>query len=802
MLAALGLLLALTTAPDSLIYNGRQNQLEVQPPRFADADIEIDGRLDEPRWAEAAVLGGFTQYEPVEGIEASEPTEVRVFYTDDAIYFGIRAYDSDPSGILARLGERDRAAFGDDWVRIMLDTFDDQRQAYVFYVSPLGLQTDGLWIEGMRRRLGGSGVSIDFNPDFIWESGGRVDEEGWSAELRIPYVSLRFREIPLQDWGIQIAREIKRRGFKQSWAPLTKNISSTLAQSGHLVGLRDLHPKRLVEINPVSTGVRTGTSETGTFLRNDPKADFGVNARIGITQNLVLDGTYNPDFSQVEADANRISINERFAIFFPEKRAFFLEGAEIFSTPSNLVYTRRIIDPVAGTKLTGKVGAFNVGYIGAVDESPTTFGDGNGNAAFNLFRVRRDIGRGSTMGLLFADRSMTDGSGAYNRVFAGDARFVFGGRYTFTTQVAGSLTQTEDESGHTGLQPLVTATLARAGRRFSWNVGLTDIAPDFSAQSGFITRAGDTQATATLSFTRFGRPGALLEAASIRIQTDGFFTHDDFWGGSSPFEAEIELWPSLSFRGGRTLTLVFRDGYFRFEPGRYAAYSVQAPDGSEEEFVIPEALSHMKAFGLIPRLRITNAINLNGMFFFREVPIFAEASRGFEVQLGPDLTLKPTTELQLSLKHTYSRIWRRSLGEVTVTQPTSGFANGATSVMQTFSRWNSSPYSTVNISRLRVQYQFNRAIFARAVIQYELEDREALTDPTTGYPIMYDGSPVTARESGEFQGQFLVQYEPSPGTIFYIGYTRLMQGDRSYRLERMDPTEDGLFLKLSYLFRM
>jgi len=630
--------------------------------------------------------------------------------------------------------------------------------------------------------MGGGGVSIDFNPDYIWESDGRVDEEGWAAEIRIPYVSLRFREIPSQDWGIQVAREVKRRGFKQSWAPLTKEVSSTLAQSGRLVGLQGLRPRRLVEINPVTTGVRTGTAETGAFLRNDPEADFGVNARVGVTQNLVLDGTYNPDFSQVEADANRISINERFAIFFPEKRAFFLEGAEIFNTPSRLVYTRRIVDPVGGAKLTGKVGSFNVGYVGAVDESPSSFGDGTGNAAFNLIRARRDVGSGSAVGFLYADRTMTDGSGAFNRVIAGDARFVFGGRYTLTTQVAGSLTRSEDDTGHTGFQPLVTANFSRGGRTFNWGLNFTDISNDFSAQSGFITRAGDTEVNANASFTRFGAPGAALESASLRITSGNYFSHDGFWSGELPFEHEVELWPTFSFRGGRTLTFVLRNGYFRFEPASYSQYSVQAPDGSEQDFRLPEALKNMKAFGLIPRLRINNQINLNGMMFLREVPIFSEGSRGFETQIGPSLELKPTTGLQLSLNHTFSKIWRRPGEGVALTE--------------------SSLYSIVNLSRFRIQYQFNKAIFARGVVQYELEERDQLTDPTTGYPLMYYGSPVAAVDGGEFQGQFLLQYEPSPGTIFYIGYTRLMQGDRTYRLGRMDPTEDGIFVKLSYLFRM
>jgi hypothetical protein len=786
MLTALALLVSLTATPDSLTFSGREGNLEVYIPRLAQVDLRIDGRLDEAVWAEAAVLADFTQYEPVEGVVPEEATELRVFYTEDAIYFGIRASDPNPELVLARLGERDRAVFGDDWVRIMLDTFDDQRQAYVFYVNPLGLQTDGLWIEGYRGRgggggFGGGGVSIDFNPDFIWESDGHVDENGWSAELRIPYVSLRFREIPEQNWGIQVAREVKRKGFKQSWAPITKEVSSTLAQSGKLMGLRDLRPRRLMELNPVVTGARTGSDATGTFLRDDPEGDFGLNGRVGLTQNLVLDATYNPDFSQVEADANQISVNERFALFFPEKRAFFLEGAEIFNTPARLVYTRQIVDPVGGAKLTGKVGAFQVGYVGAVDESPTTLLGGEGNAAFNLVRARRDIGTGSTVGLLFTDRSLTDGSGAFSRVFGGDARLVFGGRYTLTTQLAGSLTRDAGEDAHDGLQPLIKMDVARSGRSFSWNLGLTDIAPDFRARSGFITRSGHAEVTGGTSFTHFRAPGSFIQTASVRITSQNFFRHEDLWDGVRPFEHEVEVWPTLSLRGGRTLTFVLRRGYFRFLQEDYESYQVLGPDGPQP-FQVPDPLNGMNAWGVIPRMRITNALNINGMAFFREVPIFAEASRGHEVQVSPEIQYRPTAQLQLSLNYRYSRIHRQRA--------------------ETLAERIEEEYSTVNLPRLRVQYQFNKSLFIRGIAQWELQDRAALVDPTTGDPLLLYGSEISASSTGEFQGQFLVQYQPSPGTIFYIGYSRLMEGRRTYSLEQMNPVDEGLFVKLSYLFRM
>ena len=208
---------AVLASNDTLTFSGRTRQLEVTPPRFDEVDIRIDGQVDEAVWSEAALLRDFTQYEPIEGIPSTEDTQVRILYTGEAIYFAVEAFDTEPEMILARLGERDRSVFGDDWIRIILDTFDDQRQGYVFYVNPLGIQTDGLWIEGLRRQEGrSSSVSIDFSPDFVWESDGQINERGWEAEIRIPYVSLRFRQDPVQDWGLNMAREVKRRGFKQS----------------------------------------------------------------------------------------------------------------------------------------------------------------------------------------------------------------------------------------------------------------------------------------------------------------------------------------------------------------------------------------------------------------------------------------------------------------------------------------------------------------------------------------------------------------------------------------------------------
>jgi len=772
-MTALLLALALAAAPDTLQFVGKDLQLEVAPPRVESPAIRIDGVLDEPEWENAATLSGFSQYEPLEGIPASESTEVRILYSGEAIYFGIKAFDSQPHLILARLGERDRSVFGDDWVRIILDTFDDQRQGYVFYVNPLGIQTDGLWMEGYTRQGSRtSSVPIDFSPDFIWDSDGRLTSRGWEAEIRIPYVSLRFHPAPVQNWGLNVAREVKRRGFKQSWAPLTRNVASTLAQSGRLVGLRDLRPKRLVELNPVTTGKRLGQVADGRFRREAFHGEVGFNTRVGITRNLVMDATVNPDFSQVEADATRITVNERFALFFPEKRPFFLEGSEAFQTPQQLVHTRTIVNPVAGAKLTGKVGSVTTGYLGVLDDSPSGTLENPGKAAVNLLRLRKDVGAGSTVGVLYSDRTLT-GSGDFNRVLAADTRLTLGEQHTLTTQWAASWSSADGERDP--FKPSIYASVARTGRTLQWDATVHDMHPRFRTWIGYLPRIGETVGTANFSLTHYGKAGDLLERATVGIRGESYFLHHTFWEGGGPYEAEFQLLPSFSFRGDRTLSLILRNGYFEFPLGLYRGFQIRTPDGSVLPFPRPSSLKNLKAVALMPRLRLNNSANLNGRVYFREVPIYAEAGRGLEFLLAPQLTLKPTTSLSVTLDQTYSRLWRQ--GGRTV-------------------------FSTAVVSRVQTQYQFSKALMARMMVQYDLEDRDALRPPGEGESILLDGEPVEAREEGTVQGQFLLQYQPSPGTIFYVGYTGIMEGDYSYGLAGKDPSQDGLFLKLSYLFRL
>ncbi len=760
---------------DTLVYSGRDGNLDVRPPRVESPRISVDARLDEPEWADAAVLTGFTQYTPVEGRQATQETEVRIFYASDAIYFGFHVFDSEPDKILVNLTERDRSSFANDWVRIMLDTFNDQRQAYTFFVNAYGIQTDGIWLESLQPLGGPTGPKVDFNPDFLWDSEGRVVDDGWVVEIRIPYVSIRFPDVPQQDWGLQIARGVTRSDFKSSWAPLTLEVSSVLAQSGRLRGIQDIQPKRLVELNPVTTAKLEGQRGVDGFSRGSVEPEVGLNARYGLTPNFVLDATLNPDFSQVEADADQIQVNERFALFFAEKRPFFLDGAEIFRSTQRLVHTRRVIDPIAGAKVTGKSGDLSVAYLGSVDESPESVFGGSGKAVFNLLRVRRDVGSGSTFGLLYTDRTVTGGSGVYNRVLSGDTRLLFGGRYTVDAQFSGSWTAAGPDSEGTGFKPFVTLGFNRTGRRFSGRARIEDVHPDFRSASGFIPRVGDVQSEVAARYDGYGSAGATLERYSLEFRYNGFYDHGEFWDGGSPYEWEVELWPRLTFRGARSLAFILRWGSFRFRAEDYAEYEVQGIGGTPLPFSTPPPLDRMLAIGLLPNVRVNDRVRINGNAFYREIPLFAEGSRGLELQLSPSLQLTLSDAWRVDLSHTWSRLWRTA---------------------------DDSRFSTVNLSRARVQYQFGKSVFARFIAQYDLEERDALRHPVSGLSILVDSVLQEATDRGAFQGQALVSYEPSPGTIFFVGYSRLMRGLSDYSLGSKDPIQDGFFVKVSYLFRL
>ncbi|HSL72522.1 MAG TPA: DUF5916 domain-containing protein, partial [Longimicrobiales bacterium] len=507
------------------------------------------------------------------------------------------------------------------------------------------------------------------------------------------------------------------------------------------------------------------------FGHSGYRQEFGLNARYGITQNVLLDATINPDFSQIESDADQITANERFAISYPEKRPFFLEGADLFQTPHRLVYTRSIVEPAAGAKLTGKLGAFKAGYLGAYDDSPRGAPD-NAKAFINLLRLRRDLGNASTIGLLYTDRTLGRNQG-FNRVASVDARLVLAQRYTLNAQFAESWTRTD--AGTTNA-PLWSAALLRSGRTFGFHTVLEGIDRDFQAQSGFIQRRGDARAFLQARTTYFNQPQSWIQKYEIAAQAEGFFNEDRIWSMNRPREGEIELHPGIYFRNNSNLRAILRIGYFEFDETDFADWQRTLPDGTPAGYTPPLELRNLLGLALLPSLRPTQRVQIGGRMYLREVPIYAEASRGLEVQLAPELRLWPSDGLTVELHYAYSRLRRTN---------------------------NDSRFSSQDITRFKAQYQFSKALMARFFVQYNLNERDAIRDAVDGRPVIIDGAVSSSERRTDFGGNVLLQYEPSPGTIFYLGYTRQLQGfERTYDYSRLDPVSDGVFLKFSYLYRL
>src|SRR3989454_4457775 len=425
MLLTLCLLLG-CAAPDSLgIYSGRQRQLDVRIPRF-DGDVVIDGDFSDSAWAHAALLTGFSQYAPNDGVSAADSTQVLVWYSANAIYFGIRAYElhGRPTATLA---DRDQI-FDDDNVQILLGTFHDGKKALMFAVNPLGVQGDGSLIEGTNISASGfiGGAALgrgqpELSPDYVFQSRGRVTDWGYEVEVRIPFKTLRYQPKQPQDWSLNVVRQVKHSGFEDSWFPARRANATFIGQSGNLVGLSGMRRGLVVDLNPEATGKATGAPTASGYRYDLGNPQLGGNVRWGVSDNLNLNGTVKPDFSQVESDAGQLAFDPRQALFFSEKRPFFLEGSELFQVPQSLIYTRRIVQPVAAVKLPGNAGGTDIGFLSAGDQKFAS-ASGTGNPIFNILRAARSLGHGSRIGMAYTDRIE---GGKHNRVAEAGSRVVF-----------------------------------------------------------------------------------------------------------------------------------------------------------------------------------------------------------------------------------------------------------------------------------------------------------------------------------------------------------------------------------------
>ena len=762
---------------DSTTYSGRDRQLDVQIPRF-EADAVIDGDLSDSVWARAARLTGFSQYSPNDDVPAADSTQVLVWYSATAIYFGIRAFELHGRPTMT-LANRDQI-FGDDNVQILLGTFHDGKQALMFAVNPVGVQGDGSLIEGANVTasgfIGGALVGReqpDLSPDFVFQSRGRVTDWGYEVEVRIPFKSIRYQPRQPQDWKLNIVREVQHSGFEDSWFPARRASATFIGQSGNLVGLSGMHRGLVMDLNPEATGKASGAPTPGGYQYDLGNPQLGGNIRWGVSENLTLNGTIKPDFSQVESDAGQLAFDPRQALFFPEKRPFFLEGSELFQVPQNLIYTRRIVQPVAAVKLTGTTFGTDIGLLSAVDQKFASV-TGSDNPIFNILRAQRSLGRGSRVGLAYTDRIE---GGDYNRVAEVDSRLVFKEIYGLNLQLAGSRTRV---GGVTTTAPLWLSQFTVQDRMWGLRSLFAGIGDDFRDASGFIGRAGIVHAYVDPSYTTYGRPGALLQRFTGDIVVDGIWQYQNFIHGRHLQDKKLHFNGNATLRGGWNVGAGYFVESFGYDSALYADYRLKLPNGSVVQFTGQPTITNGEYIVQIgtPQWKHFSG---SGYFLQGHDENFFEWASGDLRLLSVDLSYRPTERLRNSISYFWQQVNRRTDG------------------------------SLVNVGRVlraKVEYQLSRPLFVRVVGQYIQDKTDSLRDDSrTGAPIFIAGpggslTRGAASSSNLFHADLLLSYQPVPGTVVFAGYGSDMVDEEAFQFRGLRRTDDAFFLKLSYLFRL
>jgi hypothetical protein len=545
--------------------------------RFEKAPV-IDGKLDDEIWKTATLFKDFYQFNPGDNIAPSQPTEVLIGYDANFLYMGFRCFD-DPTKVRATIAKRD-SIFNEDNVRVYLDTFDDKRRAYVLGFNPLGVQADGIYTESQ---------GLDLSVDVVMESKGVLTADGYVVEVAVPFKSLRYEAGKGKQWGIHLWRNIDRNNDEMdSWMPMARDASGTLNQAGHVTGLEDISAERTMEFIPSLTVSENGVStpvylagqralmqaqniavpvDGGRFVNRPVGFDPGLTAKFGINPNTTLDLAINPDFAQVEADATVNTANQRFPIFFEEKRPFFLEGIEIFRTPIAAVHTRTIVDPDIAAKLTGKRGRTTYGFLFASDNAPGNLGEddrdliratedlsavrradqlnrtanaadlaeargsllrlADRNATIGIFRVKRDLGKENSLGFLgttynFADRS--------NYVGGFDGRFRFDKQTTLEFQVLGTnerrcalAAEAVRDDCHTTNGLAYAYNLSQNKRHWWWNVNGSGRTAGYVSEVGFTRRVNTNNHNLNVGYTSEPRPKKKIVSWEIYNYVGGNF---------------------------------------------------------------------------------------------------------------------------------------------------------------------------------------------------------------------------------------------------------------------------------------
>jgi len=819
-----------TLTKNSKIEIPAEKARPVTVPKIDPVGMTIDGKPDEEAWKTAAVFKDFYQTSPGDNIAPSKPTEVLMMYDEKNLYVAFKCWD-DKDKIRASVAKRDNV-YGEDNVRMWIDTYNDQRRAYVLGFNPFGIQQDGMYTEG---------VGADFSVDIVMESKGVIEDWGWSVEVKIPFKSLRYAAGKGKLWGFNAARNIDRFNDEfDQWLPDDRNVSGFLIKHGKIGGLDGIKYERMLEVSPSITLSETGSrkrtipistanangydptffpiglQDPGRFVNDSIRTDLGVNLKYSISPNVTLDATINPDYAEIEADAPVVTANQRFPIFFEEKRPFFLEGKEIFDSPLQPFYSRTIVDPDFAAKLTGKTGKTTFGFLAASDNAPGNYSDDeiydpvigpriapfvDENALFSVLRVKRDIGKENSLGFFGTARIFPK-----NRNFTSgfDGKFKLNPQTVLKFQVIGTHSlknfydpETARVSYRTGNGLGYYFNLDYTTDLRGWFIEAVGRSKNYRADSGFTRR---TNTNAFFFYNRFSTKSD-AKAKLIRASWGQFARYIVDWdgriqGGLVGTNTNLTLQGNLfvSAETGVQFEKLYESEFGNPSTGQPGNFYGSPTRSSYQPYFSLNAnktvSKKLSVYGFIGS--IINAFDFDfgaGNRYPRTSPAFRDylsspeynfyiqqlyahqadpgiplpalppppsldPGRGWQFDLNLGGEYKPIEPLRVSLDYTKSRLIRND---------------------------NKGRAFDTNIFSFRSTYQFTRFAYIRLRADYDTLSRN-------------------------MAGQFLFGWNPNPGTAFYVGYN----DDFNYHgyspftnqhepgFERNSRT---FFIRASYLFR-
>jgi uncharacterized protein DUF5916/cellulose/xylan binding protein with CBM9 domain len=797
------------TAKDSFVLPAEKSS-PVTIPRF-DKPPVIDGKLDEEVWKNAAVLKDFYQIQPGDNTSPSKPTEVLIGFDPKFLYIAFKATD-EPDKVRATVAKRDNI-FQDDYVGFFLDTFNDKRKAFEVFFNPLGIQGDGILTEGRGE---------DFSVDLLMESKGIVHETGFNVEIAIPFKSLRFEAGKGKLWGAHFFRRIKRfENELDSWMPFSRSIDSNLSQAGHITGLEGISVERTIELIPSLTVSQNGrfvhqfgafpfNTDPGRIVNEPVGLDLGLTAKFIPSSAVTVDLAINPDFAQVEADQLVVTANQRFPIFFPEKRPFFLEGIEIFQTPITAVHTRAIVDPDLAVKTTGKKGRNTFGLMVASDNGPGNLsaddrGSLNGclerraldpsvpcnaakildkNAYIGVLRLKRDVGKENSLGMVATSYNFIE---KHNQVLGIDGRFRLDKQTTVSFQTLGTTSRNfffDADDGRTQYRTGngfgYSADYNRSGRNWGWEVYGEGFTQDYRADVGFVQRTNSNFNMASLRYN--SDPNPKKKIISYHIHTANHVDYD--WQGRM-YIWESENLVELQLPRNSWVGTWWEPGYERlfdheFGPTREAkpCNPFAVVNGCTFYGEDNERASNKQHLSFYGGSNFSKTIQFNAQVTQRwghfdldfgngdKYPRVSPAAlalgqrapldpgRGKLLQFNANVTYQPTNELRASFGINSQRLRRYDTDRVAY---------------------------AINILTTRGTYQFTKATFARLILDYNTLDSRV-------------------------RAQGLFGWTPSPGTAFYAGYNDdLNYASRHPFTREVVPgfrrNSRTFFIKMSYLIR-